>query len=256
MEIPKEMVRNIAGARVEFSRTPKNLGIAGCWNECIEQGARRMGPSAAPGRLYPAEGFIKNSPTQRRNIRKWRCSQPVQILSPNREPSGKPPNAYRNWKRAGRTVERFFYGTPVQCPGVVVKKSFYEAHGGFHPELVFVLDCEMWARVVGIGGGLVVPDVLACYRSSDGGATRRLERTAENLRDVERLNAIFTERYPGFSRQRALQRICYRAKDQAELFSKNGDAEAVRANLEYWNEHATPTIRARRFVGKYLRGLR
>src|ERR1035441_1558771 len=31
------MVKSIAGARVQISRTPKNLGLAGCWNTCIER---------------------------------------------------------------------------------------------------------------------------------------------------------------------------------------------------------------------------
>jgi len=159
-------------------------------------------------------------------------------------------------ENGGRAVERFFYGTPVQCPAVVVKKSFYAAHGTFDPNLNFVLDCEMWARVIGIGGGVVLPDALACYRSSDGAATSRLERTAENLRDIERLNNIFAARYPGFDRQQALRRVCYRAKTQADGFVKKGDAEAARANLEFWNTKSTPAIRTRRFLGNFLRSLR
>jgi len=31
------IVKSIAGKRVEFSRTPRNLGLVGCFNTCIEQ---------------------------------------------------------------------------------------------------------------------------------------------------------------------------------------------------------------------------
>src|SRR5713101_8359248 len=31
------LVKAIAGERVQFSRTAKNLGLAGCWNTCIER---------------------------------------------------------------------------------------------------------------------------------------------------------------------------------------------------------------------------
>ncbi|MEI9864573.1 MAG: glycosyltransferase family A protein [Limisphaerales bacterium] len=31
------LVQEIAGERVSVSRTPKNLGLAGCWNTCIER---------------------------------------------------------------------------------------------------------------------------------------------------------------------------------------------------------------------------
>ncbi len=33
----KKMVESIAGERVAFSQTPKNSGLAGCWNTCIER---------------------------------------------------------------------------------------------------------------------------------------------------------------------------------------------------------------------------
>jgi len=250
-----DLVRRLGGSRVEFSRTPKNLGIAGCWNACIELARgewvhllhqddyvlpdfyQKLADAAAH---HPDVALLATRcsfVTEQGKI--WKTSERLPEL-----------------ENGGRVIEKFFYGTPIQCPGITVQKSFYAKSGGFHPGLNFVLDCEMWARVIGTAGGLVIPDVLACYRSSDGATTSRLERTAENLRDVERLNAMFAARYPEFDRQRALRRVCYRAKDQADFFIKKGDAEAARANLEFWHTHSTPSIRVRRFLGNCLRSLR
>jgi len=249
------MVRTIGGTRVEFSRTPKNLGIAGCWNHCIET-ARGEWVHLLHQDDYIRPGFYQK-------LTEAAAKYPEVALLATRSDFITEQGAV--WKTSeripelengGRAVERFFYGTPIQCPGIVVKKSFYDTQGAFNPDLKFVLDCEMWARVVGIAGGVVIPDVLACYRSSDGAATSRMERTAENLRDIERLNNIFAGRYPGFDRQQALRRVCYRAKTQADWFVKKGDAEAARVNLEYWNTHTTPMIRARYFLGNLLRRFR
>src|ERR1700751_1291578 len=33
----QQLARAVAGDRVGFSRTAKNMGLAGCWNTCIER---------------------------------------------------------------------------------------------------------------------------------------------------------------------------------------------------------------------------
>jgi hypothetical protein len=158
-------------------------------------------------------------------------------------------------ENGGSIVDDFFYLAPIQCPGVAVKRSFYEAHGGFRSDLSFTLDMEMWTRVISQAGGLVTPEVLSCYRESEGNETRRLFRTAEGLRDMERLNQLFAERHPEFDYKRARQRVCYTALILAERFAKSGDAEAVTANLDYWKRNAPPWLRLRRFAVETARGI-
>src|SRR5439155_13137636 len=90
-----------------------------------------------------------------------------------------------NLENGGRTVDDFLYNTPIQCPGVVVKRVFYEEHGGFRSDLSWTLDCEMWARAIGLASGLVTTEVLSCYRLTDANESRRLMRTAETLHDIK-----------------------------------------------------------------------
>ena len=33
----RKMVESIAGTRIAVSKTSKNLGLAGCWNACVER---------------------------------------------------------------------------------------------------------------------------------------------------------------------------------------------------------------------------
>jgi GT2 family glycosyltransferase len=227
------MVKSIAGARVQISRTPKNLGLAGCWNTCIER-ARGQWVHLLHHDDYVLPGFyaqLKESMEKHPGVAlvASRCfsvdEQDVILDVSPRVPeleSGK------------RAVECFFYANPIQCPGVVMRREFYEAHGGFRPDLFFVLDVEMWARAVGLVGGVVLPEVLACFRTSEGQTTSRLERSGESLRDVRRLIEIYASQYPEFDRQRSLRQLCEKTLEQARNFSKAGDAEAARANWDFW----------------------
>jgi GT2 family glycosyltransferase len=146
-------------------------------------------------------------------------------------------------EQGGRAVDCFFYANPIQCPGVVMRREFYKQHGGFRNDLVFVLDLEMWARAIGLAGGVVLPDVLACFRSSTESATSRLARSADALRDVERLIQIYAERYPDYDRKLFTLYFCDKTFDQARRFSKTGDLEAAKANWSFWNKNFPKTMR-------------
>jgi GT2 family glycosyltransferase len=250
------LVKSIAGEQVQISRTPKNLGLAGCWNTCIER-SRGQWVHILHQDDFVLQGFYKR-------LAKAAQLHPEVSLLATRSffvdeegvIQGITPRLH-DLENGGRAVDNFYYTTPIQCPGVVVKRSFYETHGGFRPDLSFVLDCEMWARVIGMAGGLVTSEALACYRVSDINETGRLGRTAEGLHDLNRLNKIFSGLYPGFDCKKATLRVCNMALDQAGYFSKNGDAGAARANLNYWKNNAPVSLRLRRIawkIGKMIFG--
>ncbi|MEI9864574.1 MAG: hypothetical protein WDN00_08480 [Limisphaerales bacterium] len=133
-------------------------------------------------------------------------------------------------------MDWFFYSNPMMCPGIAVRRSFYETHGGFLPGLVYTLDCEMWARAISHDGGAATSKVLSYFRLSKGSETGKLARTAEDLRDIERCNQLFDSRYSGFDRHAAKERLLYMAMDHAQRFSKLGDREAEAVNLDYWKK--------------------
>jgi len=243
------LVKSIAGTRVQVSRTPQNLGLAGCWNTCLER-ARGQWVHLLHHDDYVLPGFyerLKSVAGQHPEtaLVASRCfivdaQGVIQGVSP-RVPG---------LENGGRAVENFFYANPLQCPGVVMRRTFYETQGGFRPDLRYVLDLEMWARAVGLAGGVVLPDVLACFRAAQGQATSRLERSGESLRDVARLIQIHAERYPTFDRRRSLRQLCEKTLEQARRFSKAGDAEAAQANWQFWNNHLPASLRLSVFVSR------
>jgi glycosyltransferase involved in cell wall biosynthesis len=248
------MVKSIAGERIGVSRTPKNLGLAGCWNTCIER-ARGQWVHLLHQDDYVLPGFYaKLSAAAQLHPEVSLLATRSFFVDAGGIISRVTPRVLR-LENAGREVEDFFYDTPFQCPGVAVRRSFYEAHGGFRPELSFTLDCEMWSRVVGLAGGLVTPDVLACYRESDVNETSRLHQTARSLQDLNRLSALFAARYPAFDRARATRLYSNMAYTRIQRFSERGDAEAAQANRNFWQAHAPASLRARKLAGEIVRRL-
>jgi len=247
----EEMVRAIAGTRVKVSRTPQNLGLAGGWNTCLER-ARGQWVHLLHHDDFVLPGFYAR-------MRAVAEAHPEVALVACRSFSVDEQGVILNvspripdMEAGGRAVKHFYYANPLQCPGVVMRRKFYETHGGFRPDLLYTLDLEMWARAIGLEGGVVLPDVLACFRSSTESATSRLKRSADSLRDVERLIQIYDERYPEYDRKISLFQLCEKTLDQARLFSKNGDNEAARANWSYWRSNMPITMRLLAFANRLV----
>jgi glycosyltransferase involved in cell wall biosynthesis len=248
------MVKSIAGNRVAFWRNSENLGLAGCWNACIQRSRGHwvhilhQDDYLLPGfyerletaaQLHPSLGLLA---TRSFYVDEESIITNVTPRLPRLE-------------NGGFAVDDFFYNTPLQCPAVAVKRSFYEEHGGFRSDLSFTLDVEMWTRVLSRSGGLVTPEVLACYRESAANETRRLFRTGESVCDMERLNRLYAGRFEGFNYKKGRNRVCHIALILADRFTKAGDVQAANANLNYWRRNAPPLLRLRRFAAESARGI-
>jgi len=251
---PGLVVRETGRGRVAFYRKPENGGAIPNFNTCIQRSRGHL-VHILHGDDYIMPGFYERiGKAAARHDEVALIASRAFIVDEENVVTGVT-NRLSEMECGTRSLESFFYGTPIQAPGIVVRRSFYEAHGGFLPNLVHAADCEMWARAVGLAGGLVTAEVLACYRTFAANDSGRLTRTAENLRDIERLNHIFAARYTGFDGRRAAQRISLMALVQAERFARNGDPEAAKANWNYWKLNAPAKMRLRRFAGKLVRSV-
>jgi hypothetical protein len=140
----------------------------------------------------------------------------------------------RELEKPTKVIESFLYQTPIQCAAVTVRRAAYEAVGGFRPDMGFVIDCEMWARITGFHGAVVSTKVLAAYRIYGDTETHRVMRTAEGIKDICRLNELFAERYPSFSIDRGRARVSSMAWGQYLQFKRIGDDTGAAANYEMW----------------------
>lgn len=129
-----------------------------------------------------------------------------------------------------------------------MRRSFYEQHGGFLPGLMHTADYEMWTRAISLEGGVASAEVLAAYRIFAANDSSRLARTAENVRDVERIHQILAARHPDYEMSRSVLECCVLARKQAKFFAARNDPDAARANWDYWKKNAPLNLRLRNFA--------
>jgi hypothetical protein len=249
---PETVVQDVGRGRIQFYRKAGNEGPVANFNTCIERSTGELvqilhGDDLVCAGYYNAiRELTKHYPEL--GIYATRCffvDEESVILGV----SGRVPTL----EKPGKSPEPFFYYTPIQFSGTTVRRSSYEALGGFRSDLVHTADCEMWARIVATHGGMVSSDVKASYRMFAATDTGRLAKTAENVRDICRLNAIFSERYSGFSAQLGRNYASEKAWQQYLKFKLAGEQQAAVDNYRLWAE-LTP-VRMRVLAHLKSRGL-
>jgi glycosyltransferase involved in cell wall biosynthesis len=139
-------------------------------------------------------------------------------------------------EQPARSAKPFYYDCPLEFAGITVRRATYEALGGFRPALLHTADRDMWARIVAAHGAIMSPQVMGFYRMFAANHTSQLVRTGENIRDMCRLNKIFSHSYPEFSEPRARSLAADLAWHQCRKFELAGDHAAAEENRRVWRE--------------------
>ena len=239
---PAELIKKIAGDRVTVHREEKNLGLAGIWNRCIERAEGRwvhilhqddlVKPGfyeklkagteslAAPALLYCRHAFIDSEGKQG-----W-------LSELDAETAGCLPDALPHLARQQM----------IQTPSVVVRRSAYEAVGGFRSDLCFTLDWEMWCRLARKFPVWYEPQVLASYRLHSAAATSRLRLAGSDVDDIRKCIEIISGYVPDANtsatvRHQARRRYAMLATANAEqlILKKEykGAVRQLRGALKY-----------------------
>lgn len=188
------LVRRLAGPRVRFRRTERNLGLAGCWNSCVAHAhgtwihLLHHDDLVAPVFYAALERLVQRFPaagaafTRHRTIDEHGAEL---YLSPaeSEEPAILP-----DWHSRLSAWQR------LRCPAVVVRRDVYAQVGGFRTDLPFCLDWEMWARIAAVQPFAYSPDILAAHREHSRSETSRLSQTATTVLDFVRTFAFVKER--------------------------------------------------------------
>lgn len=243
---PEAVVREMGGGRVAFHRQPANRGPIGNFNTCVER-ARGQLVHILHGDDWVSPGFyerVGRAAGERPDLAFFHVRSFVVDAGGALEEVSPRVKAL---EAGGHDVTSYHYENPFRTPGAVVRRAFYEAHGGFDLRLPHVADWEMWVRAIRLGGGLALNEPLAWYRYFPANHTGQLRRTGENLRDYLRLAALWRQAgTPGFSMERFSAWVADMALGQAELYRQAGDVDAAAANEALWRETASPAQRLRR----------
>lgn len=233
LDDPEKVVREVGKGRVAFHRNPKNSGYCTLnFNICIQRSIGHL-VHILHGDDYVLPGFykeieclsVKNTDQQMFATGVLYLNDKDKITSTSRFLTGLAKNSH--------DYTEFLVETPLQCAGIVLRRSFYEKNGAFQPMLVHAADCEMWVRAIRISGCCLSPLILAAYRIFENNDTGRLARTAENLIDVLRLSQIFRQDCDQFPYEEAIQHLISRATEQAKKFRAIGNAEAAKAAQDF-----------------------
>jgi len=251
---PEAVVREVGQGRVAFYRKPKNGGAIANFNTCIERSRGHLVHILHGDDLVLPGFYERYTATAQAHPNAALIACRSFFIDEEGVITGVS-DRVRSLESEAKDASEFFYGTAIQTASAVVRRSFYEQHGGFILPLVHTADCEMWSRAAGMGGGIVLKDVLCQYRVFAANDSGRLARTGENLRDLERLHGIFAQRHAQFDRTRAAMRIEFMASSQMERFRQKGDAEAYAANLAYWRATVPLSRRVRQKLIRFARSL-
>jgi glycosyltransferase involved in cell wall biosynthesis len=226
------MVEKIAGPRVTTYRNPKNLGLAGCWNECIRRSrgelvhllhqddlilsgfytalARGFDQDERVGAAFCRHVFIDEDGH-------WQGLSALEMRTAGILPG---------W------LGRISGEQKIQCPSIVVRKSVYERVGEFGTVLPHALDWEMWVRIASNYETYYDPGLFACYRLHSSSVTSRQERSAEALIDTFAALRLFSKHLTGPEAAAARRKYAGRGLQTVRRFLAAGDFEAAHRNLK------------------------
>ena len=173
----ERLVREIGGNRVAFSQTPQNLGLAGCWNTCIDRARGKwvhllhQDDLVLPG-FYKALAKVDASPE---NVGAAFCrhawcdgdGKRSRVSQLHLEHAG----ILNEFMNLIASQQR------IQTPSVVVRRQVYEQLGGFRIDLGYTLDWEMWQRIGSKYPIWFEPEIRAVYREHRGAETSRIRRS-------------------------------------------------------------------------------
>lgn len=236
--------------RVGFYRQPRNLGIYGNVNACVQRATRDI------VHLLNADDLVH--PTLYRRLAERLHAYPevaggftrsylidrdgnITGLSPSLAPLGEGPTY---------DPSPLYYDHRIRTPGAAVRRSFYEQHGGYVEKIIYAADWEMWIRVVGKGGAVTLDEPLAYYRTHSANASTRMLRTGDDLRDHLRVgNHCARLGLAGFDLRRFRQVVRDTAEARLVDALASGDRAAYRAARRLCWEAGTPQQRLHDAIG-------
>jgi glycosyltransferase involved in cell wall biosynthesis len=183
---PEAVVTKLGRGRVSFYRQPQNVGAIRNFNTCIERSVGQIvhilhdDDMVLPGFYDVLQAAFAQEPTIGaafcRHIYIDEEEHHLFLSALESTTAGVVTNC----------LERIAVSCMIQTPAIVVRRSVYEALGGFHPELFHAGDWDMWKRIATHYPVWYEPQSLACYREHSSSHTSSLIRSGANIANARK----------------------------------------------------------------------
>ncbi len=192
-----ELVNSLGRGVVRYYRHQQNIGLVGNFNAAIAL-SRGKWIHLLHDDDYVLPGFY---------------SQLKQSLDGCSESIGAAFTGYKNINEIGEVIfSNQVYGehkgivedwllkigvlNPLNPPAVVIRRLAYERLGGYHPELTFTTDWELYKRIAAFYHWWCEPEILACFRQHSQSKTTELLLSGAEFSSI-RLAIEISEGYLG-----------------------------------------------------------
>jgi glycosyltransferase involved in cell wall biosynthesis len=198
------MVKSIGQGRIAFFQTPNNLGLAGCWNACIEKSKGEwIHILHQDDIVFPGFYAAMRKGTNDAGVGAAFCRHAT--INPNGHWLAISELHRETAVALDDFSEQIMTRQIIQCPSIIIRRAAYEQLGGFLPRFHYTLDWEMWQRIATKYSFWYEPAILAGYRVHSNSATSRLQLEAGDIREVREMISL-TMTYPPASKARLFAR--------------------------------------------------
>lgn len=222
--------------RIDLFKQPQSVSTHDNWNTCIRRSQGRLvhilhdDDFVADGfYLRLQDTFAANPDVHFVSSRCFTVDEDGILLNITPRVEG--------MKTGTQSLKGIYPCNPLRCPGVVVKRLFYERFGGFALPFLWTIDYEMWGRAVSFGKGIVLDDVLAFYREGYR-PHHELWRTDAALKDIEACLQQLLRYDPSLDAEQARGWLVHAARRSETEFLKQNDREAAKINRAYWRRNS------------------
>jgi glycosyltransferase involved in cell wall biosynthesis len=246
---PEDVVKRLGRGRVDFHRQPKNLGVVGNLNTCLQRSRGEL-VHLLHGDDYVLEGFYR---TLDRDFREHSDAGAAYCRHVYVDGRGRRLDvAPLEPLSSGMLVDgaRFLAAEQrIMTPCIAARRSVYEELGGFDDRLACAEDWEMWVRVAARLPVYYEERPLACYRLHDDSNTGRNLRDGLSLDHTRLAIELFAEYFEPAERdavkRTAFSRYATSGLDTARKLQLQGDAAAARSQLRVvWRLEKSPRTAA------------
>lgn len=188
-----QIVKSLAGNRIEFFRQPENVGSLRNFETCINRSSGQLihllhgDDKVRPGFYEKMEKLFLEYPDMGMAFCRFYSLDQYNSTAYMSELEMQDAGILSNW------LERIASRQRIQTPSVVVRRSVYERLGSFYG-VHYGEDWEMWIRIAAHYKVGYIPEALADYRKHDTSISGRYMLTGKNIEDLKKVMKA-SERY-------------------------------------------------------------